>query len=66
MKEIEERYYRKGGELTNEEIEHYQKVVVAIKETIRIMKDRKAWRLVCEVGGETCLSLLFVKDVDTS
>ena len=30
---------RKGRELTEEEIEHYQKIVVAINETIRIMKE---------------------------
>ena len=30
---------RKGRELTEEEIEQYQKVVVALNETIRIMKE---------------------------
>ena len=30
---------RKGRELTEEEIEHYQKVVVALNETIRIMEE---------------------------
>lgn len=30
---------RKGRELSEEEIEHYQKVVVAINETIRIMAE---------------------------
>ncbi|MBE9592912.1 MAG: DNA methyltransferase, partial [Proteobacteria bacterium] len=30
---------RKGRELTEEEIEHYQKIVVALNETIRIMKE---------------------------
>jgi len=30
---------RKGRELTELEIEHYQKVVVALNETIRIMKE---------------------------
>ena len=30
---------RKGRELTEEEIEHYQKIVVAINETIRIMEE---------------------------
>ena len=29
----------KGRELSEEEIEHYQKVVVALNETIRIMKE---------------------------
>ena len=31
--------YRKGRELTEEEIEHYQKIVVALNETIRIMEE---------------------------
>ena len=30
---------RKGRELTEEEIEHYQKIVIALNETIRIMKE---------------------------
>ena len=30
---------RKGRELTEEEIEHYQKIVVALNETIRIMSE---------------------------
>ena len=30
---------RKGRRLTEEEIEHYQKIVVAIKETIKIMEE---------------------------
>ena len=30
---------RKGRELTEEEIEHYQKIVVALNETMRIMKE---------------------------
>jgi uncharacterized protein with von Willebrand factor type A (vWA) domain len=30
---------RKGRELTEEEIEHYQKIVVALNETIRIMEE---------------------------
>jgi len=30
---------RKGRELTEEEIEHYQKIVVAINETIMIMEE---------------------------
>ena len=30
---------KEGRELTEDEIEHYQKIVVAINETIRIMKE---------------------------
>jgi len=30
---------RKGRTLTEEEIEHYQKIVVALNETIRIMEE---------------------------
>jgi len=30
---------RKGRELTEDEIAHYQKIVVALNETIRIMKE---------------------------
>ena len=30
---------RKGRTLTDEDIAHYQKIIVAIKETIRIMKE---------------------------
>ena len=30
---------RKGRELTEEEVEHYQKIVVALKETMRIMNE---------------------------
>ncbi len=30
---------RKGRKLTNEEIEHYQKIIVALTETDRIMKE---------------------------
>ena len=30
---------RKGRQLTEEEIAHYQKIVVALNETIRIMKE---------------------------
>ena len=30
---------RRGRVLTNEDIDHYQKIVVAINETIRIMKE---------------------------
>jgi len=30
---------RKGREVTEEDIEHYQKIVVALNETIRIMKE---------------------------
>lgn len=48
---------RKGRKLTEEEIEHYQKIVVAINETIRIMKvidevieeHGGAWRVACKV-----------------
>jgi len=30
---------RKGRKLTNEDIEHYQKIIVALTETERIMKE---------------------------
>ena len=30
---------RKGRQLTKEDIEHYQKIVVALHETIRIMSE---------------------------
>lgn len=42
---------RKGRELTEEEIEHYQKIVVALNETIRIMKGIDA---VIEGQGGAC------------
>ena len=34
-----EKHPRPGRVLTDEDIDHYQKIVVAINETIRIMKD---------------------------
>ena len=40
---------RKGRELTEDEIEHYQKIVVALNETIRIMKEIDA--VIEEHGG---------------
>jgi len=40
---------RKGRELTEEEIEHYQKIVVALNETIRIMEEIDA--VIEEHGG---------------
>ena len=42
---------RKGRMLTEEEIEHYQKVVVALNETIRIMEEIDE---VIEVHGGAC------------
>jgi len=40
---------RKGRKLTEEEIEHYQKVVVALNETIRIMDEVDA--VIVDHGG---------------
>jgi len=40
---------RKGRELTEEEIEHYQEIVVALNETIRIM--REIDKVIEEHGG---------------
>jgi bifunctional pyridoxal-dependent enzyme with beta-cystathionase and maltose regulon repressor activities len=40
---------RKGRELSEEEIEHYQKVVVALNETIRIMEEID--EVIVEHGG---------------
>jgi len=37
---------RKGRELTNEDIEHYQKIIVALAETDRMMKEiERAWKV---------------------
>jgi len=30
---------RKGRTLTNQDLEHYQKIIVALSETVRIMKE---------------------------
>jgi len=40
---------RKGRQLSEEEIEHYQKIVVAINETIKIMKG--IYEVIEEHGG---------------
>ena len=46
---------RKGRTLSKDDIAHYQKIVVALAETIRLMKeDRRGHRAARRLAGRVC------------